>query len=189
MWYTCKDSAAAQNLYDDYIQGRDDTVSLRSLNIPDKIFPLTEASVFYLTGVRFPVQIPDLKALAGDSSDNYPGVAGIGKKGAAALLSHFENIEELFETVKKLAGEEPRKIKEFKKDFLEKTGTAFPWKALTAPDAEENARLFKKIAVICQDIPFDGIQEDSLKLRIDMKARERIYRELEFFSLLNRSLT
>lgn len=141
------------------------------------------------SGVRFPVQIPDLKALAGDSSDNYPGVVGIGKKGATALLSHFENIEELFETVKKLAGEEPRKIKEFKKDFLEKTGTAFPWKALTAPDAEENARLFKKIAVICQDIPFDGIQEDSLKLRIDMKARERIYREFEFFSLLNRSLT
>ncbi|MBI4058560.1 hypothetical protein HY408_02210 [Candidatus Gottesmanbacteria bacterium] len=43
-----------------------------------------------------PKQIPDLKALCGDPSDNYPGVAGIGPKTAAALLKQFGTVENLY---------------------------------------------------------------------------------------------
>jgi len=43
-----------------------------------------------------PEQIPDYKALVGDSSDNIPGVRGIGPKGAASLLKQFGTVEELY---------------------------------------------------------------------------------------------
>jgi 5'-3' exonuclease len=41
-----------------------------------------------------PVQIPDYLALVGDSADGYPGLAGIGSKGAAALLRRYDKIED-----------------------------------------------------------------------------------------------
>ncbi len=45
----------------------------------------------------FPEQIADFLALTGDSVDNIPGIPGVGPKSAAALLSHFENLEALWE--------------------------------------------------------------------------------------------
>lgn len=53
-----------------------------------------EAGVRQRFGVH-PSQIPDLKALAGDPSDNIPGVKGIGERTAASLLARFGTIEEL----------------------------------------------------------------------------------------------
>lgn len=49
-------------------------------------------------GVR-PDQIVDLKALMGDASDNIPGVAGIGEKGAVKLLTEFGTLENIYETI------------------------------------------------------------------------------------------
>ncbi len=46
-----------------------------------------------------PEQIPDYKALVGDSSDNIPGVRGIGPKGAATLLQQFGTVENLYENL------------------------------------------------------------------------------------------
>ncbi len=46
-------------------------------------------------GVR-PEQVPDLKGLMGDSSDNIPGVPGIGEKSAVTLLTRYERIEDIF---------------------------------------------------------------------------------------------
>lgn len=56
-----------------------------------------------------PEQIPDYKALTGDSSDNIPGVRGIGPKGAASLLQQFETIEELYEDLEKVSAKGTRK--------------------------------------------------------------------------------
>lgn len=52
-------------------------------------------------GVR-PDQIADYLALTGDAVDNIPGVPGIGPKTAAALLSHFETLDALFERLEEL---------------------------------------------------------------------------------------
>lgn len=52
-------------------------------------------------GLR-PGQIVDLKGLMGDSSDNYPGVRGIGEKTATKLLLEYDNIEEILLNVDKL---------------------------------------------------------------------------------------
>ncbi len=56
-----------------------------------------------------PEQIPDYKALTGDSSDNIPGVRGIGPKGASSLLQQFGTIEELYEDLEKVSAKGTRK--------------------------------------------------------------------------------
>lgn len=56
-----------------------------------------------------PEQIPDYKALTGDSSDNIPGVRGIGPKGAANLLAEFGTVEDLYENLEKVKAKGTRK--------------------------------------------------------------------------------
>lgn len=56
-----------------------------------------EKEVVVRMGVA-PNKIPDYKALAGDQSDNYPGVPGIGPKTAVALLTKYKSLKELLKT-------------------------------------------------------------------------------------------
>lgn len=49
-----------------------------------------------------PTQVPDVKALMGDSSDNIPGVPGIGEKTAYPLINKYESIEKIYENVRGL---------------------------------------------------------------------------------------
>ncbi len=58
-------------------------------------------------GVR-PDQIVDYKAMIGDSSDNIPGVAGIGPKSAAALLNEFGTLENVYENLDRISNEKIR---------------------------------------------------------------------------------
>lgn len=62
-------------------------------------------------GVR-PDQIPDLKGLMGDSSDNIPGVPGIGEKGAVKLLKEFDTLEGLYARLDSVAGKTQDKLRE-----------------------------------------------------------------------------
>ncbi|MCB9094423.1 MAG: DNA polymerase I [Halobacteriovoraceae bacterium] len=57
--------------------------------------------VFEKMGVR-PDQVVDYLTLVGDTSDNVPGVKGIGAKGAAKLLAEFDNLENVFKNVEKI---------------------------------------------------------------------------------------
>lgn len=50
-----------------------------------------------------PKEFIDVKALMGDSSDNIPGVPGIGEKGATAIISEFGSIENAYENADKIA--------------------------------------------------------------------------------------
>ena len=59
-------------------------------------------------GVR-PEQIPDYKALTGDSSDNIPGVRGIGPKGAANLLGEFGSLDGVYENLENISAKSTRK--------------------------------------------------------------------------------
>ncbi len=111
-----------------------------------------------------PRQFIDYKALIGDASDGYPGVTGIGPKGAAKLLQDYKTFENLYEHV----GELPVK-----------TGLKL------ATDAEQ-AALAKKLATIIQDAP---IQFDLLKCdtkHFNIKALRQCFREQGFNSLLTR---
>lgn len=53
-------------------------------------------------GVR-PDQVVDYMALVGDACDNIPGIRGVGPKTAAALLSHFESLDDLYENIEQVA--------------------------------------------------------------------------------------
>ncbi len=69
-----------------------------------------------------PSQIIDLKALMGDSSDNIPGISGVGEKTAKNLLAEYSTVEKLYENTDKLKGKLKEKV-DSSKDicFLSKT--------------------------------------------------------------------
>ncbi len=81
----------------------------------------TEQNFFEKMGID-PIQIIDLKALMGDSSDNIPGVKGIGEKTALNLLSTYKTVENLYDHVDELTGKLKEKIEQGKDScFLSKT--------------------------------------------------------------------
>ncbi len=63
-----------------------------------------------------PSQFIDYLALVGDSSDNIPGVSGIGPKGAQKLLEEFNNLEGIYENIEKIKGSTKDKLEKGKED-------------------------------------------------------------------------
>ncbi|MBN2168133.1 MAG: DNA polymerase I [Actinobacteria bacterium] len=59
-----------------------------------------------------PESIPDYLGLKGDSSDNIPGVSGIGEKGASSLIEEFGNLEGLYENLEKISGKRKAVLEE-----------------------------------------------------------------------------
>ena len=115
-------------------------------------------------GVR-PQQIADLKALKGDPSDNIPGVPGIGDKTAASLLQKFSSIEDIYLRIADVA---PLKIQQ------------------KLMDNEASARRSKELATILTDVPVTLKPEDCEVSNYDRSQVAALFRELEFFSLLNK---
>jgi DNA polymerase-1 len=118
-----------------------------------------------------PAMIPDFKALAGDSSDNYPGVPGIGPKTAIDLLNAFGSVEALFDAL------------EHHDAAADKLPTGVREK-LNA--GKESATLGKTLATIRRDAPIDIVFE---KTHITDPATPEAIHEVEnlgFQSLLKR---
>lgn len=65
-----------------------------------------------------PVKIPDYKALAGDSADNYKGAKGIGPKTAIHLIEKFQSIENLFDNLSQIDNEKVRSILKENKEHV-----------------------------------------------------------------------
>lgn len=111
-----------------------------------------------------PEQFLDLKALKGDSSDNIPGVPGIGEKGAIELLKQFKTLDGIYENLG-LVKDSVRKKLEAGKD---------------------SAYLSKKLAAIWTDAPLE-LDLDKLDMANCDPARVRdVLQELEFSSLVRR---
>jgi DNA polymerase I len=109
-----------------------------------------------------PAFMTDYLALCGDTSDNIPGVPGVGDKTARELVSIFGALDELY-----------ARIDEVKKPALKE-------KLLTGKDL---AYMSKQLATIRLDVPLD-ISLDGLQGKeLDLKALRRLYRELEFTAL------
>ena len=67
-----------------------------------------------------PEQITDYKGIAGDSSDNLPGVVGIGPKTAATLLREFKHLENIYENLDKLPSDKQKeKFNTYKQQALD----------------------------------------------------------------------
>lgn len=109
-----------------------------------------------------PSKIPDLKALAGDTSDNLPGIPGIGPKKASQLLEKFSSIEELYQRVQEL----PEQMREVLLSY------------------EEIVRLNKSLALLKRDLPI--ALDDIPPFKPDWPRLRKIFQELEMKNLLNR---
>ena len=109
-----------------------------------------------------PSQVVDFLSLVGDTSDNIPGVKGIGEKGAQKLLAEFGDLE----TILARAGEVTAK----------RTREAL----LAQADA---ARLSKELVTIQRNVPVELDIGDLVLQEPDREAAIRILTELEFFSL------
>ena len=83
---------------------------------PLKKKEIGKESVFEKFGV-YPEKVIDVQALAGDSSDNIPGVPGIGPKIAAQLINDFGNLETLLDNTYKIKQEKRRISLEENKDL------------------------------------------------------------------------
>ena len=109
-----------------------------------------------------PIKIIDLKALAGDSSDNIPGVRGIGEKTALKLLQEYGSLEGIYENIDSIKGKTKEKL-EVDRD---------------------NAFMSKEIATIYKDVPLNISFDDILYTGPKEVELADIFESLEFYSLL-----
>ena len=76
---------------------------------PMKQFWINQEQVFEKFGV-YPERVIDVQSLAGDSSDNIPGVPGIGIKTAAELINQFDNLDQLLTRASEIKQNKKEKI-------------------------------------------------------------------------------
>ena len=157
-------------------------IETKGLNIPDNVFEYTPIYVEEFYGVR-PVQIIDKKALEGDSSDNIPGVKGVGPKAVGPLLNEFGTVEEIYDYIENTPEKEA-------KEFFKELGIRSPLAALLKEDENElvgkrAAYLSKELATINTQIEeLFNVQIADLELNVDFEAMLLKFKELEFKSLV-----
>lgn len=113
-----------------------------------------------------PIKLIDIKALMGDSSDNIPGVAGIGEKTAGDLIARFGSIEYIYDNIDTID------IKPGVRDKLKKD--------------KDMAFLSKKLGTINCDIPIDNNPQSYILRAPDNFKVTRMLADLEMFKLIDR---
>lgn len=128
---------------------------------------LTEVEIFTpenmveKLGIR-PEQIPDYKGLVGDSSDNIPGIPGVGDKTAIKLLADYGNLENVLGHVDEIKGKLQEKVREF----------------------QDQARFSKEMATILRDFPTD-LRPSALEYRgYDFDTLRGFLQKMEFRAFL-----
>lgn len=91
------------------VEGRKVVVYLPIQNHHNASVVFDEAKVVEAYGLK-PEQIVDLKGLMGDSSDNIPGVKGVGKVTATKLIQQFGSVKKIYKEIDKIAPERIRKL-------------------------------------------------------------------------------
>lgn len=141
----------------DMLQLVDDGVRVAIMRKGQGNYELFTHNNFYAKMGIYPRQIIDLKGLMGDSSDNYPGVKGIGEKTALKLLQEFPSIDELLNNMEQLPNGVQTKIKQ-NSDML---------------------HLSRQLAEIKCDIPMECTIDDAL-WEVNRERVQDIFRRLEF---------
>ena len=111
-----------------------------------------------------PEQVIDLKSIMGDSSDNIPGVAGIGKVGATKLISEYGSLDNIYQNIDKITGSNQKKLIENK----------------------EMAYLSYKLATIKLDVDIDcKIEDFEYTIPFNQETYE-LMRDLDFKSIIGK---
>ncbi len=113
-----------------------------------------------------PEEMIELKALMGDSSDNIPGVTGVGEKTATDLITRFHNIDYIYENIETL------EIKDSVRNKL--------------ISGKESAFLSRSLGTICKTAPINTNVEDYKTKPADNTGLARLMTKLEFFKLMEK---
>ena len=151
------------------------------LKLPDKAFEVTPPLCLLEYGVN-PCQIPDLKGIQGDSSDNIPGVKGV-SSAALPLLAEYGTVEAIYEAID-ACGDDAKKLKELGVYWKENLGISrSPMKALT--EYRDMAFLSKDLAMIRRDYDFNK-QLDDFKININVDKAKEQFTKYGFKSLMEK---
>lgn len=114
-----------------------------------------------------PSQLIDYKTLVGDTSDNLPGIRGIGEKGAVELINTFKTVDGIFDAMKR--GDLPEKfVKKFE-------------------DQETHAAQMKRMVTVVRDVPLKGFSRDDAKIQSpNLDELLPMLRDFEFKTLLKK---
>ncbi|MDI3316891.1 MAG: DNA polymerase I [Bacillota bacterium] len=131
---------------------------------------ITETRLFNLAAVREeyglePRQLAEVKGLAGDASDNIPGVPGVGEKTALKLIQQFGSIDELYRHLDQVAG---KKLRE------------------RLAEHEEQARMSRQLGLIDREAPVTLDLEACRRRPPDAAAAWPLFEELELRTLARR---
>ena len=148
-----------------------DLMQLVSSNIrlfdPMKSKVIGEKEVLEKFGVK-PNQVIDVQSLAGDSSDNVPGVPGIGVKTAAELINKYKNLEKLLSKASEIPQNKRRETLLANKD---------------------KALLSKQLVTLKDDVPVKNHPSEFLIKEIDKDKLYEFLREMEFNRLLSQAIS
>jgi DNA polymerase-1 len=134
---------------------------------PMKNKVLGENEVFAKFGVK-PNQVIDVQSLAGDPSDNIPGVPGIGVKTAAELINKYKTLDVLLKNINEIPQNKRRETLLINKD---------------------KAILSKKLVTLKDDVPVKEKPEDFIMKNVDREKLFEFLREMEFNRLLGQAIS
>jgi len=134
---------------------------------PMKNKVLGEQEVFEKFGVK-PNQVIDVQSLAGDSSDNIPGVPGIGVKTAAELINKYKTLDTLLKNIEEIPQNKRRETLLANKD---------------------KALLSKKLVTLKNDVPVKEKIESFIMRNVDKEKLFNFFREMEFSRLLSQAIS
>ncbi len=131
---------------------------------------VTEVKMYDPKGVQErygipPRLVPDLIGLKGDTSDNIPGIPGIGEKTAAQLLAEFGSLEAVFENLDRVKGDKRREL---------------------LREHEAVARMSKGLARLDRDAPIEIHRAEVAPHRIDRQVLRELFVRFEFSTLIDR---
>lgn len=116
--------------------------------------------------IEHPLQLIDILGLMGDSSDNIPGIHGVGKKTAAKLIKEYESVEGIIAAKDNIKGKLGERIREH----------------------EDIALLSKQLATIDLDVPLEFRFDDYLVDGMNAEMIQEVFADLEFRTLAKRIL-
>ena len=134
---------------------------------PMKSKVIGEKEVEEKFGVK-PKQVIDVQSLAGDSSDNIPGVPGIGIKTAAELIKKYKNLDTLLKKAEEISQKKRRQ---------------------TLIDNKESALLSRKLVTLKKDVPVEDNIENYLIKDLEKDKLYNFLREMEFNRLLSQAIS
>ena len=146
----------------DLLQLISDEVTVKLLKSNDYI--MMDKNEFRNTYGIDPIRMIDLKALMGDSSDNIPGVKGIGEKTAIKLLTDYGSLDGVYNNIEKISGKTKEKLLNDK----------------------DKAYMSYDLATIYRDVPIEFNLDDCIYQGVNAELFKKELEELEFYSLLKK---